>query len=226
MSSTPRRPRPASLPRRAGRKLRRVFGARGDASVRTLVRPLDRSRSRARTATLLGVLLTLAAAVTAALLGYRATARDAAADRARLHPVVAVIRSVDHPSATTSGRRTGGYRNQLPAEAAWTAPDGQPRTGTIEVRHTAVAGSAITLWVDRAGTPATPPTTRSSLVIDAVCAGLAGFLTVTTVLVGALALRLRVLNRRADLAWEESWARHEPRWSGRTTSSPGGPQDD
>ncbi|WP_405359077.1 hypothetical protein OG535_07605 [Kitasatospora sp. NBC_00085] len=238
MSSTPRPARPGSLPRRVGRELRRALGARPAASARPLDgpfgraldlpldRPLDRSRSRARLAAALGVLLALVAAVAGALLGYQATTRAAAAARARLHPVDAVVQSVDRPGATTSARRTGGYQNLLTAEATWTAPDGQPRTGAIEVRRTTTAGSTVALWLDGAGTPTAPPMTRNGLIADAVCAGLAGFLAVATALGGALALRLRVLDRQADRAWEESWARHEPRWSGRTTSSPGGPQDE
>ncbi|WP_406196149.1 hypothetical protein OH807_09095 [Kitasatospora sp. NBC_01560] len=222
MSSTPPPARPAPLPRRAGRHLRRAFRTHPGA----LERPLDRSRSRAWVAAMLGVLLAPAAGAGTALITHHLAARDAAADRERLRPVTAVVRSIDRPTATPAARRTGGYRNTVGAEADWTGPDGQPHTGTIDVPRTTPARATVTLWVDRAGTPVDPPADPTGLAVDAVCAGLFGVVTFTAAAGGALALRLRTLDRRAGHAWARDWARHEPHWTGRTAGSPGGPPDD
>ncbi|MEU6236548.1 hypothetical protein [Kitasatospora sp. NPDC047058] len=227
MPSIPRPSRSASRPRRIGLHLRQALAPRSPRGARAagepLVRPLDRSRSRAWVAAGLGVLLALAAAAGGALLVHRATARDAAAERARLQPVDAVVRSIDRPTATPDGRQAGEHQSIIPAEAAWTAPDGSPRTGTIDVRHTTAVGAVVTLWVDHAGTPADPPIDGVGLAADAVCAGLAGFAVLCTAVGGALALRLRTLDRRAGLAWAADWARREPEWTGRAASSPDGP---
>ncbi|MFJ3789387.1 hypothetical protein [Kitasatospora sp. NPDC090091] len=226
MSSTPRPPRPASPPRRAARQLRRAFGTRRHRLREPLARPLDRSRSRARAAAALALLLALAVSVGGALLAHRATVRAAAADRARLKPVEATVLATEQPTATPGARWSGDYQERTTVRATWTAPDGQPHTGSVQVRRTVVAGSTVTLWVDRGGTPHDTPPSAVGLAVEAVCFGLAGFAALGTGVGGALALRLRVLDRRADRAWTRSWAHHEPLWSGRTASSPGGPQDD
>ncbi|MFG3053141.1 hypothetical protein ACGFZP_19610 [Kitasatospora sp. NPDC048239] len=181
---------------------------------------MDRARGRALLAAALGLLLALLLAAGAALLAHRLTARHATADRARLHQVEAVLLTEPrHPAA--GGRRAGGYGNQGDAEAAWASPDGQARTGTLTVPRSARTGSTVTAWVDGAGAPADAPATVTGLVVDAVCTGLFAFGGLTGLVVGGLALRLRVLNRRADQEWQRSWARLEPGWSGRTSRHPG-----
>ncbi|MFF1905383.1 hypothetical protein [Kitasatospora sp. NPDC058218] len=222
MSSTPGPVRPASLPRRAGRQLRRGFGTHRDP----LVRPLDRSRSRAWCAAGLGLLLGLAAAVGGALLGYQVVGRDADAHLARLRQVDAVVTATGRHGAVVGSRAAGGYQGRVAAEATWTAPDGQQRTGTVEVHRTAVVGATVTIWVDEAGLVTDAPTTRAGVAIEAVCVGLAGFTVLGVAVAGALALRLRTLDRRADRAWQCSWTRLEPLWSGRTSHSSGGAQED
>ncbi|MFD9593753.1 hypothetical protein ACFWA9_13485 [Kitasatospora sp. NPDC059973] len=222
MSSTSGPVRPASLPRRAGRQLRQALGSHRSP----LVRPLDRSRGRAWCTAALAILLALTAAVVGALLGYRTVGRDADADLARLRRVDAVVLSTDRHGAAVGSRSAGGYQGRVAAEATWTAPDGQWRTGTIEVHRTAVVGTTVPVWVDEAGLVTDPPTTRAGVAIEAVCVGLAGFTVVGAGVVAALALRLRTLDRRADLAWQRSWSRLEPLWSGRASHSPDGAQGD
>ncbi|MFF2040366.1 hypothetical protein ACFVVX_08070 [Kitasatospora sp. NPDC058170] len=224
MPSTPHPPRPASRPRRAARQLRRTVGSRSDP----LVRPVDRARGRALLAAALGLLLALLTATGAALLAHRLTDRHAAADRARLHRVEAVLLTDPRHAAAAAGRRAGGYGNRADVEAAWTSPDGQPRTGTLTVPRTARTGDTVTAWVDGAGAPADAPATPTGLVVDAVCTGLFALVGLTGLVGGGLALRLRVLDRRAELAWQRSWARLEPGWSGRTSHhrpGPGGPPE-
>ncbi|MGW2374065.1 MULTISPECIES: Rv1733c family protein [Kitasatospora] len=212
MSSTSRPARPASLPRRTGRRLRRAFGARHEP----LARPLDRARARAWLLTVLGGLLATALAVGGALLLYRTTAPRADAERARLHRVDAVVTAAatEHGGVTGS-RFSGGYDNRIDVEASWTYPGATRHTGTALAPRTATAGTVVPIWVDPAGNATTPPVNRAALAVSAACTGAGGLLTLLALLVFALRLRLHVLDRRAEADWTSAWARLEPLWSGR-----------
>ncbi|MFI2611738.1 hypothetical protein [Kitasatospora sp. NPDC018619] len=211
MSSTPRPARPAPPPRRAGRGLRRALGARHEP----LARPVDRARARAWLCAALGALLALALCAGASLLLYRATAHQADADRARLHRVDAVVRAVPDRTTTAGSRLTGGYSNQLDVDAAWTAPDGTQRVGTVQAPHSAVTGSRIPVWVEPDGTVTAAPAARAALAVSAACTGAGALLVLLALLTLALRLRLQTLDRRAEAAWTTEWARLEPLWSGR-----------
>ncbi|MER5355277.1 hypothetical protein ABT093_33755 [Kitasatospora sp. NPDC002551] len=225
MSSSPRSARTASLPRRTGRRLRRALGSRRTVQRHEpLARPVDRARSRAWLVAGLALLVGLAGVVTAAVLGYRAAGRTAEAERGRLHRTEALVLGKLRTEETGAGRWSGGYEKRTDTSVSWTTPDGAARTGTVEAPRSTASGSTIVLWVDDDGRPATAPATRIGLAVGAVCTGLAGSATLTALIGGALALRLRVLDRRADRDWERSWARWEPRWSGRGRASQ--PQDD
>ncbi|MEV6975607.1 hypothetical protein [Kitasatospora sp. NPDC093806] len=225
MSSTPRPARTASPTQRTGRRLRRALGSRRAVNRREpLARPVDRARSRAWLAAALALVVGLAGVVTAAVLGYRSAGRTAETERGRLHRIEALVLGKATPTEepSGSGRWSSGYERRVDTSVAWTAPGGDARTGTIEAPRATPTGSTVTLWVDDAGRPVTPPATRVGLTVGAVCAGLAGAVTLATLVGAALALRLRALDRRAARDWERSWAHWEPRWSGRTSQ----PQED
>ncbi|MER6302367.1 hypothetical protein ABT247_22795 [Kitasatospora sp. NPDC001539] len=211
MPSTPRPARPASLPQRTGRQLRRAFGARHEP----LARPLDRARARAWLLALLGGLLALAVSVTGALLLYHSSAPRAAADRIRLHRVDAVVAVIPDHGAAAGSRFAGGYDTLVNVEAAWSYPPGTAHTGTVEAPRTAVPGAVVPIWVDPRGNATTPPVNRAALAVSAACTGTGALLVLLGLLVVALRLRLHALDRRADAAWAAGWARLEPLWSGR-----------
>ncbi|MFH9350034.1 hypothetical protein [Kitasatospora sp. NPDC017646] len=211
MSSTPRPARPASLPRRTGRQLRRAFGARHEP----LARPLDRARARAWLLTVVGGLLAAALAVGGALLLYRATAPRADADRARLHQVDAVVTAVAEHGAVTGSRFSSGYENRVDAEASWSYPGTTPHTGIVQAPQAATTGTVVPVWVDSTGNATDPPVNRSALAVSAACTGAGALLTLLAVLAFALRLRLQVLDRRAEDDWTAGWAHLEPLWSGR-----------
>lgn len=213
MSSTPRPARPASLPQRAGRQLRRALVARHEP----LVRPLDRSRARAWLAAVLGAVLALALSAGGSLLLYRSTEHQAAADRGRLRQVDAVVRDLPERAAATSAssRFSGGHGNRIDVDAAWTAPDGTQRVGTVQAPYSAVSGSHVSVWVDPSGAVSGPPAHRVALAVSAGCTGAGALLALLALLALALRLRLHALDRRAENAWSADWARLEPRWSGR-----------
>ncbi|MFE5582740.1 hypothetical protein [Kitasatospora sp. NPDC056531] len=211
MRSTPRPARPASLPRRTGRQLRRAFGARHEP----LARPLDRARARAWLLVIVGGLVAVAVSVLGALLLYRSTAPQATVERVRLHRVDAVVAVLPDHGAATGSRFAGGYSSRIEVEAAWNYPEGTAHTGTVEAPRAAVAGSVVPIWVDPAGNPTTPPANRASLAVSAACTGAGALLALLALLTLALRLRLNALDRRAETAWTTSWARLEPLWSGR-----------
>ncbi|MFI9361902.1 hypothetical protein ACIG5E_12705 [Kitasatospora sp. NPDC053057] len=211
MSSTPRPARPASLPRRTGRRLRRAFGARHEP----LARPIDRARARAWLLTVLGGLLAAALAVGGALLLYRSTAPQADTDRARLRQVDAVVTAAAEHGVVTGSRFSGGYGNRIDAEASWTYPGTTRHTGIVQAPSTASAGTVVPIWVDPAGNATNPPVNRAALAVSAACTGAGALLTLLALLTFALRLRLHVLDRRAEADWTSGWARLEPLWSGR-----------
>ncbi|MFJ9772452.1 hypothetical protein ACIRVF_14590 [Kitasatospora sp. NPDC101157] len=210
MSSTSRPARPASLPRRTGRGLRRAFGARHEP----LARPVDRSRARAWLLTVLGGFLAAALAVGGALLLYRSTAPQADTDRTRLHQVDAVVTAAEH-GAVSGSRFSAGYGNRVDAEASWTYPGTTPHAGIVRAPRAATAGTVVPIWVDPAGNASAPPANRAALAVSAACTGVGTLLVLLAVLAFALRLRLNVLDRRAEDEWTAGWARLEPLWSGR-----------
>ncbi|GAB7185776.1 hypothetical protein ATKI12_5607 [Kitasatospora sp. Ki12] len=211
MSSTPRPARPASLPRRTGRQLRRALGARHEP----LARPVDRARARAWLFAVLAAVLVVALSTGGSLLLYRGTATRASAERARLHQVDAVVGGTPERPAAGGGRFTGGYHDRIDVEVTWTAEDGTPRSGTVQAPRSAVTGSTVPVWIDPAGDATPPPLDPLALAVSAACTGLGALLTLLALVVLLLRLRLQALDRRADTAWTDDWARLEPRWSGR-----------
>ncbi|MFJ8622900.1 hypothetical protein ACIRD3_08630 [Kitasatospora sp. NPDC093550] len=211
MSSTPRPARPASLPRRTGRQLRRALGARHEP----LARPLDRARARAWLLAALGAALAVALSVGGTYLLYRHTAPQVSGDRARLHRVDAVVLDSPHRTDATGSRSAGGYSTRIDVAAAWTAPDGTPRSGIVQALRGTVTGSSVPVWTDRDGNAFPPPLDRGALAVSAACTGLGVLLTLLALLALALRLRLHALDRRAETTWTDSWARLEPLWSGR-----------
>ncbi|MFJ9692015.1 hypothetical protein [Kitasatospora sp. NPDC101183] len=211
MSSTPRPARPASPPRRIGRRLRRAFGARHEP----LVRPLDRSRSRAWLFALLGAVLAVTLSTGGALLSFRTSAAQADRTQGGLHQVDALV--LDSPDHGAAGGRFSGYNTRVPVSASWSYPAGTPHTGTVDAPRQVLGGTLLPIWVDRAGNPASAPIDRPALAVGAACIGTGAFLCAVALIALALRLRLQALARRADRAWTASWARHEPLWSGRAS---------
>ncbi len=111
--------------------------------------------------------------------------------------------------------RDRGYSNRIDVEAAWTAPDGTQHVGTVQATRFAATGSRIPIWIDQAGNVSAPPVDRVTHAVSAACTGSGVLLVLLALLTLALRLRLRALDRRAEGAWSEGWARLEAHWSGR-----------
>ena len=177
--------------------------------------PLRRGSDRAETA-MLGLLLAafLAGAPLAAHVAgswtYAMSARQAQAQQAAFRQVPATLLQSAAPW------NTSGYGSQ--ANARWTAPDGQVRTGLVFVPDGAAAGSTVMVWVTATGQLTDPPLQRSQITgrTELSEAAAVAVLAITLFTVGLVGRRL--LDRRRLAAWEAEWLTTGPRWSpgGRT----------
>jgi hypothetical protein len=122
----------------------------------------------------------------------------------------------DAPLPSPAAERGAPVTVRVPA--AWTAPDGTARSGTVRVPSRPAAGETELIWVDRSGAVVDPPSTRLSAFGVAVLDGVL----LLTLLVGALAgARCGVaaaLARVNAAAWEQEWAEVEPGWCGRAST--------
>jgi hypothetical protein len=140
---------------------------------------------------------------------YAGADRVSRSENASWRPVTAVLRQ-GVPKAAFSPYGTASFA-QVPA--VWTAPDGATRTGDITAVAGTAAGTRVTIWTDRSGTPTGPPLEHPQVADQAALAGtlaalgLAGTLTVAGVLVR------RAIDRRRLAAWDAAWDATGPLWS-------------
>jgi hypothetical protein len=193
---------------RTGRLARVLRGRRLDRN------PLRRKSDRAETA-VLGVLLAafLAAAPFAAHAAgswaYAASAREAQAQGARVHPVPATLLQAAPPWTSYPAGAAPDVR------ARWRAPDGQVRTGQVFVLSAAAAGSTVTVWTSQAGQLADPPLGHAQVVSrgEQAAAAAVASLAITLIVAGWLARRF--LDRRRLAAWGADWLANGPSWTPR-----------
>ena len=102
--------------------------------------------------------------------------------------------------------------------ARWTAPSGRPRTGQIPVSVAVAAGQTVRLWVDAAGTPTGPPTSRGLVELDKVAAVAVAVAGPGIVLLCLLCAGRLMLDRRRLAGWEAAWADVGPQWTKRFRS--------
>ncbi|MFJ8294509.1 hypothetical protein ACIQ9R_01420 [Streptomyces sp. NPDC094447] len=144
--------------------------------------------------------------------------RAVRAQQEQRHPTTArVLKAADRPAgAARTAEAAGGERSRRSVVAAWTAPDGSARTGTVTTaRRTSAPGSAFPLWTDRDGRPVSPPMRADTARAHAIVAGLTAALSAGLLVevVRRLAVRRLVLTRYARL--DRAWAAAGPDW-GRT----------
>ncbi|MEV6738783.1 hypothetical protein AB0N14_18340 [Streptomyces sp. NPDC051104] len=146
------------------------------------------------------------------LTGWAAThsvERGLAEERARWHPVVALL-TQDAPK----GGAAGGQR--VWAKVRWTGQDGSSHAGQARVAAGSPTGTAVTVWTDPEGSLVTQPATESQAQVRAATVGLlVGAGAAAVPFVGGRILRER-MERRRMAQWDEAWARFGPLW-GRMT---------
>jgi len=110
----------------------------------------------------------------------------------------------------------GGYDNPGPmtsAAARWIAPDGRECTGQVMVGAGRRAGSAVTIWVDRAGAVVDKPATAAGALLTGVSVALGLALADLCVVVIAWMVLRRLTTARNLRRWEREWERVGPGWT-------------
>ncbi|MGA5821092.1 hypothetical protein ACPC54_24880 [Kitasatospora sp. NPDC094028] len=177
-----------------------------------LGRAIDRSRSRALVLAVLGIGLAVLGSAGAAAADFAVVRHQASVTAARLHQVQAVVLTPVQREADT-----GAGRRRYEADAVWVYPTGQRTTGSVPVPGGTAPGSTIGIWVDDAGRSVASPLGSAAIAAKAACLGLFLLGGLGVLVVTGLGIRLDVLDRRADRAWQHSWALLEPVWSGRAS---------
>jgi hypothetical protein len=173
-----------------------------------LWRSTDSWRSRLR------VLLVLCLAVAVGLSVLLAFAHYQV-DRAGAQRVAATLHEV-HAVALTDADRLHSLPDAVfTAEVRWTAPGGASQQARAGVKPTTAAGDRVTVWLDRNGHPATPPTSTADSAGNAAFLGLLVLIGSTSVLMaGGAFARARLAS--ADMChWEQDWQQVAPEWTGR-----------
>jgi hypothetical protein len=175
--------------------------------------PLKRTTDRLHALSRVLVLLAVLAAVPA---GVAVGAAVAGA----LHGTV-------HAQAATHIARTATLLTEAPvvsspdggdvlAPAQWRGPHGRLMTGEVSAPSGDPAGSAVTIWVDRAGRLTGAPLSDEDIAAQSITAGIVAALAVPVLVLLAHLGVVRLLDRARLRRWTAEWASVEPLWAGRT----------
>jgi hypothetical protein len=179
-----------------------------------LKRGSDRLQLAARVVVVLSVLLAppIAVATAGAMTTHLQAVADAqAGERSR----ILAVQLQDALEPTRGTGYTEVSTRTVPVRAEWRLPGGGVREGLVLAAPGAPAGSTVPVWVDRAGSLASPPLDPSGIPGSAVAAGalpLIGLPIVTWLL---YALCCLALNAYRDRRWRRDWASVEPVWKSR-----------
>lgn len=174
-----------------------------------LKRTTDRLHALSRVVVLVAVLaaVPLGSAVGAGVAdGLHATAHAQAAARVQR---TATLLS-DAPAASSPDG--GGVLTR----AEWPGPHGRVMTGQVMAPSGDPTGSAVTIWVDRAGRITTEPLRAEDIAMQSSLVGLLAALALPALLVVLHLLVVRLLDRARSRRWAAEWATVEPLWAGRT----------
>lgn len=147
--------------------------------------------------------------VTIGWAGHSGTAEQRA--QSGWHEVSAVLlRSAPAPAAFAGGLYGGTW---VPAK--WTAPDGRPRTGEIDVTTGLAKGQAVPIWVTPAGFPTGPPLTSRAVAARTVLAAVVAPVVLAIVLGFLAGVGRWIIDRRQVASWDDAWASVGPQWTKR-----------
>ncbi|MEQ0557997.1 hypothetical protein ABJI51_02855 [Amycolatopsis sp. NEAU-NG30] len=158
------------------------------------------------------VLVALAALPVAASVGSEVYAQQRVQSAQQLGErtrVTATLLGDGPPLAANT--RTGVAGHGAPTDATWTLPDGTRRVGKVVADQGTLKGHQLDIWVDRAGTPTTPPLTGAAVVIDAVVLGLGLWLAALALLALGYRLAVFALDRRRFARWQHEWFAEQDR---------------
>ncbi|MER8182311.1 hypothetical protein [Kitasatospora sp. NPDC094015] len=185
-----------------------------------LCRCADRARSRLVAELVLALVAALVVGAVLAVLTWSGGRHEAAAEAVHRHRATATTLATAVPDGTAASPVDG--TESVLVEATWTYPSAGQVSGWVPVPSGTAAGSQVPVWVDDAGQSAPGPRSGTDIALSAVVTGLLSSSGVAVAAGLACALRYRMVDRRAQAAWEPAWERVEPLWSGRTPGRPGG----
>jgi hypothetical protein len=178
--------------------------------------PLRRASDRAEAwvrAGLLAVFLAagpLAAVAAGGWVSHMGAETNARASR--VHSVRAVL--LQPAGAAISPVAAASWGSQVWVRARWDGAGGSAQTGEVPAPAGSPAGSVVTVWLDASGRVA-GPSQGGQFTNDPALATVMTLVGVALVLLVALKLTRRFLDRRRLAAWEAAWSAIGPRWTGR-----------
>jgi hypothetical protein len=126
--------------------------------------------------------------------------------------VTAVLTEKARPQAAD---RPGGG-NDAWATVRWRAADGIPHTARSEVPVGTPAGTRVTVWVDRHGTPTSRPPSPGQATVQAALGGLWAATAAAGAVYGGTRLVRARLDRRRMAQWAAEWEQVGARWGRQT----------
>ena len=155
-------------------------------------------------------LAVVAASATTAHL--QAAAEAEAADRSRVRAVLLE----DAPAIPhTSGDYSSYSDTRVHARAVWPLPDGTSREGDVLIAPFTPAGTAVGVWVDRAGDRVRAPLDPTGIPTSAVVMGALALFGVPLAAWSLYAVLCFLLDAQRERRWERDWAAVEPDWNSR-----------
>lgn len=132
-----------------------------------------------------------------------------------------------HAQAATRMQRTATLLSDAPAasgpdgggvltRAEWPGPHGRVMTGDVIAPNGDPTGSAVTIWVDRAGRITTEPLRAEDIAMQSSLLGFLAALALPALLLLLHLLVVWLLDRARSRRWAAEWATVEPLWAGRT----------
>jgi cytochrome c-type biogenesis protein CcmH/NrfG len=100
-------------------------------------------------------------------------------------------------------------------KARWTVPGGSVRTGYVQAWVGSRAGSTVPVWLDRSGELTAPPLPRSQIQGWVLMMTVLATAVLALMLLAAMGLLGRVLERQRLANWEQAWSAVEPQWTRR-----------
>jgi hypothetical protein len=100
-------------------------------------------------------------------------------------------------------------------KARWTVPGGSVRTGYVQAWVGSRAGSTVPVWLDRSGELIAPPLPRSQIQGWVLMMTVLAAAVLALLLLAAMGLLGRVLERQRLASWEQAWSAVEPQWTRR-----------
>lgn len=111
---------------------------------------------------------------------------------------------------------SGTDGGEVLAHGQWLGPSGRAVTGRVLASSGAVAGSTVTVWVDRAGRITEPPMRADDIAVQSFAAGTVAALGLPCLVLLLHLLAVQLLDRARLRRWTAEWSTVEPLWAGRT----------